>query len=395
MWDREDRQLRLMLDTPYVTDAEKERVWQGYRSGCPERVPVALRTNDRVYVLDPRFNREGLTYRDMFSDPLCMLRGQLQWQKLLRQHFHRYCDYPTGYPDTWRVVAFFHNVYEAWALGCEVRFESGQVPDTLPRYTDNNKRAVFDVDIDHPLQLEPFRRAVEFTEHMRQLARGLEFEGRPVEVLPYLHLVSDGPLTVALNLRGGEFLIDLVSDPEYADQLMAFITEAAIKRARALMAYWGEALPPELWLADDSIALISEQMYQERVLPHHRRFYETLDPERRATRLFHLCGDATRHFPAIVRHCGVRAIDTGFPVDFAWLRQAVGAEVEIWGGVQVSLLLHGTPAQVAERVREVLDSGVRAGGKFILTEANNLPPGVPTANLAALYQAALEFGKYR
>jgi len=383
-----------VLDRPYVTDEDKARVWQRYRDGCPERVPVALRTNDRVYVLDPRFNREGITYQEMFADPGRMLYAQLQWQKLLRQHFHHYCDYPTAYPDKWQVVAFFHNVYEAWALGCEIRFEPGQVPDTLPRYTGDNKHAIFDVDIDHPLQREPFRRGIEFTERMRELARGLEFEGRPVEVLPYLHLVSDGPLTVAMNLRGSEFLVDLVTDPEYADQLMAFITEAAIKRAKALLAYWGAELPAELWLADDSIALISDQMYQERVLPHHRRFYEALDPEGRATRLFHLCGNAARHFPAIVHSCGVRSIDTGFPVDFNWLRQAVGPEVEIWGGVQVNLLLHATPHQVMKRAREVLDSGVRAGGKFILTEANNLPPGVPAANLAALYQAALEFGKY-
>jgi hypothetical protein len=34
------------------------------------------------------------------------------------------------------------------------------------------------------------------------------------------------------------------------------------------------------------------------------------------------------------------------------------------------------------------------GGRFILKEANNLPPRCPEANLAAMYQAGLEFGRY-
>jgi hypothetical protein len=35
-----------------------------------------------------------------------------------------------------------------------------------------------------------------------------------------------------------------------------------------------------------------------------------------------------------------------------------------------------------------------AGGKFILKEGNNLPPCVPEANLAAMYQCCLDHGNY-
>jgi hypothetical protein len=34
------------------------------------------------------------------------------------------------------------------------------------------------------------------------------------------------------------------------------------------------------------------------------------------------------------------------------------------------------------------------GGRFILQEANNLPPCVPLANLAAVYETCLEYGQY-
>jgi hypothetical protein len=41
-----------------------------------------------------------------------------------------------------------------------------------------------------------------------------------------------------------------------------------------------------------------------------------------------------------------------------------------------------------------LTSGVLEGRRFILREANNLPPGVPPENLAAMYEAALAYGRY-
>ncbi len=379
--------------TGMPTNEEKERLWQDYRAGHPARVPVVLGTNSRVYLLDPRYNREGLTFEETFADPERMLLSQLRSQELVRTHHHHYCDLPTGLPDKWEVEVEWQNVYEAWSLGCPISFRPGQVPDTAPIFTDDRKRAVFDLDIDHPLESEPVRRGIAFSERMMELARGYEYRGRPVEVQPYLPTGSDGPVTVALNLRGGQFLEDLVLDPDYAGQLMALITEAAIKRIKAVLAYWGKSLQG-VGLADDGIEAISNALYVERVLPHHRRFYEALDPTGSLPRSMHLCGDDGRHFPVIVKELGVRSLDTGFPIDLGWLRREVGPEVEIQGGVEVATLLHGTPAQVYSRTREVLTSGVLAGRRFILREANNLPPAVPEENMAAMYRAALELGVY-
>jgi uroporphyrinogen-III decarboxylase len=75
-------------------------------------------------------------------------------------------------------------------------------------------------------------------------------------------------------------------------------------------------------------------------------------------------------------------------VDFAQLRAELGPDVEILGGVEVGLLLSASPKAVHRRAREILDSGTREGGRFVLREANNLPPGVPWANLGALHSAA-------
>ncbi len=76
------------------------------------------------------------------------------------------------------------------------------------------------------------------------------------------------------------------------------------------------------------------------------------------------------------------------------MRLGQETDVEIFGGVEGPTLLGGTPQQVYERAREILQSGITEGGRFVLRDANNLPPNVPWANLAAMYKAAFDFGVY-
>ncbi len=59
------------------------------------------------------------------------------------------------------------------------------------------------------------------------------------------------------------------------------------------------------------------------------------------------------------------------------------------------VLRDGSPDAVSAETRRILDSGVCDGGRFVLREANNLAPGTPFANLAAMYEAARCWGGYR
>ena len=108
----------------------------------------------------------------------------------------------------------------------------------------------------------------------------------------------------------------------------------------------------------------------------------------------HLCGDSTRHFKTIVTELGASSFDTGFPVDFAWLRRELGPTVTIQGGPHVDILLHGTPESVATETRRILRSGIMDGGKFIIKEANNLAPCTPMANLETMYAVCRAEGIY-
>ncbi|MFQ5805621.1 MAG: uroporphyrinogen decarboxylase family protein [Phycisphaerae bacterium] len=381
-------------DFPRPTDQEKNRTWQDYQSGRPQRVPVNVVTNNRVFLLDPRFDVEGLTYERVFAEPQAMLTTQLRWQYVCRLRYHLFCDQPTALPEKWEIGMDVQNVYEAAFFGAPVHYHANDVPDTRPVLDDENKQAIFDVDIDRPLAHGFFREATELSERIREFAKDKTFFGRPIVALPYAALGTDGPLTVAMNLRGPAILTDLIRDPDYARQLFDFLVTAAVKRYHVFRAHWDLPEQQEVWMADDSIAMLSTAQYEEFLLAYHCKWYDGVDPRRNKIRGMHLCGDATRHFKTIRDHAGVASFDTGFPVDFTALRRELGPDTEILGGVEVPTLLNGTPQQVYERAREILQSGITEGGRFVLRDANNLPPRVPWANLAAMCKAAFEFGVY-
>lgn len=379
------------------TDAQKAAVWEAYRARRPTRVPVTLWTNPRVVLCNPQWNPDGVTFEQAAQDPQTHVRVNLQHQLYTRRVTNRHTDGPTELPDVWTCDLWVYNVYEAAQLNAEVKYEPGQVPCTEPWLTDDRKHEVFDIDISRPLESPFIAYWLGFWKQMEKACAGMTFEGRPVKLAPWSCAGSDGPMTVGCNLRGTDFLMDLLEDPDYAQKLMAFITEAAILRRRAFWDYWGHQGVGHNGLADDSCAMLSVEQYRTLVMPHHRRYYDAFDAEPRAKRGsqrgMHLCGDATHLFPTIHRELGVTNFDTGFPVDHGKLRAQLGPDVEILGGPEVALLMHGSPEQVSDRARAILASGVKAGGRFILREGNNLPPLVPEANLAAMYAACLEHGR--
>ena len=375
-----------------VPNAEKQQVWDAYRARKPIRVPVALGVNSRVILLDPAFNPQGTSFEEYYRDGRAAADIQLRFMDYQAEYLNRFSDSPMGRPRDFAFYVDTQNVYDAAYFGCPIRFEEGQVADTSPILTGRDKNRIFSFDFDHPLD-NPFIREC-FARHESLVAAvaklsvpGMSFKVRPIT------MTWDGPVTIAVQLRGIEFLTDLVEDPEYAVKLMRFIQHAAEIRNRALAARAGEPVfqGPVGGLADDSIQLIGPAMYRQLVMPLHRTWLALFGPGPHG---MHLCGDATRHFPTLHEELNVCSFDTGFPVDHGKLRQELGPDVEIMGGPEVQILLGGTPEAVYGRTKGILQSGVMTGGRFILREANNLPPCCPEANLAAMYQAGLDFGSY-
>ncbi|MGQ9525121.1 MAG: uroporphyrinogen decarboxylase family protein [Armatimonadota bacterium] len=376
-------------------NAEVRQVWDAYHQRKPVRVPVVMGIGTRFTILREDTNPDRVTFQQYMEDPETMLKFQLHHQWWVRHNVPQ--DSEMGPPkEGWHVGVDFQNTYEAAWFGCPLRYYAGQVPDTAPILQDeDSKRSIFDSGIPDPFEGGLMRRNWEFYDYFcHKKEEGYTYRGLPIVGVSPAGLGTDGPVTVACNIRGAtEFFTDLLADTDYALQLLDLITEAIIQRIQAYRRRLGQPLKTQGWgFADDSIQLISTETYKELVFPFHKRLMDAFSEG--GPNSIHLCGDAMRHFPFLRDNLNIQSFDTGYPVDFAWLRRALGPDVEILGGPSVVLLSRATPDQVRAEVHRILGTGITEGGRFILREGNNMPPEVPMANIQAMYEAGKEYGRY-
>lgn len=381
---------------------EVKAVWSAFRARKPFRVPVTVNGSIRNFFNNPEVNRSGYTFEDYFNNPQAQIECQLAFQKWVR--FNWVCDREMGLPDKgWRINVDFQNSYEAGWFGCPVQYFGNDVPDTCAILGDC-KEKLYELADPDPLRGNLLGRAFEFFEYMREQCPKMEYEGRPVLSPRGPGFEgTDGPFDLAYQLRGAaNVCLDMYEDPRYFHDLMDYITRNIIRRIRALKEWrWsqfpdepdrGQFKRPNFFFADDAIAMISAADYREFVFPYHRRIVNEFSDGGPVS--VHLCGDASRHFVFLRDQLNVQSFDTGFPVDFGKLRNDLGPDVLIQGGPTIMLLKDGRPEEIRREVKRICESGIMAGGRFILREANNLAPCTPLENIAAMYEAGKAFGRY-
>jgi len=373
---------------------EVKALWESSQAGKPLRVPMKIACNPRMLLLDPKLNPKKISFKEYFADPEVMLQVQVLFEKWKR--FNLEDDSELGLPqEKWSPYVDFQNVAEAAWLGAPVNYREGQCPDTEPILAGDKKNLLFERSIPEPLD-GIYGRAQKYIEYFNEKAKaGVKYEGFPITGGGKLGCFTDGVMTIAMNLRGSDLLTDFYEEPAYIHKLFSYITEATIKRIHGFRKFNGDTLKADDFAyADDSIAMLSPEMMKEFVLPYHKKLYNAISTGAKHS-FVHLCGDATRHFKTLRDEMNIRSFDTGFPVDFTWLRKELGPDVEIAGGPKVDIVLKGTKEELVKESKRILTSGIMEGGKFIFKEANNLAPETPMENISAMYLACKQFGVYK
>lgn len=125
--------------------------------------------------------------------------------------------------------------------------------------------------------------------------------------------------------------MDLYTDPDYARELLSFITEATILRIKAYRKTLGQEMKPQSFeFADDSIELLPTEMYKDFVMPFHRKLIEELSGE--GPHSVHLCGMPGRHMTLLRDELNINSWDAGFPVDYSRVRAELGPDFLIQTG---------------------------------------------------------------
>ena len=193
----------------------------------------------------------------------------------------------------------------------------------------------------------------------------------------------EGALAEAADLRGASaLLLDLIDRPEWVRELLELCVQVAIAFARAQV----EAGADIIGLGDAIASQISPAMYREYALPYEQRIFAAVHEMGALARL-HICGNTTGILADMAKS-GADIIDVDWMVDMHRAAEAFGDGAAVCGNMDpVTVMLRGTPDQVAAAVQECL----RLGGPRCLNAAGcEVPDGTPHANLSAQARALRE-----
>jgi uroporphyrinogen decarboxylase len=197
------------------------------------------------------------------------------------------------------------------------------------------------------------------------------------------------------------FLMALVSEPAFADRLMDKITDIYIESCNNYLDHVGQYI--HVFTFWDDVAgqngwLIRPELYRKMIKPKQRRLVNAIKKKTNAKLFYHSCGATRDLIPDL--------IDLGFDIlnpvqvsakgmDTGKLKQDFGRDITFWGGgVDTQHVLpFGKPQEVADEVKRRIDD-LAPGGGFVFAAVHNIQALVPPENIVAMFDTALEYGKY-
>jgi MtaA/CmuA family methyltransferase len=188
----------------------------------------------------------------------------------------------------------------------------------------------------------------------------------------------EGPAAEACDLRGiNTFMMDMLEDPGFARDLLAFVFENAMAFARLQRDAGAEIMG----VGDAASSLVGPEQYRELLWTEQRRFVEALHGMGLLVRL-HVCGDVGPLLPMLAE-VPADQTDLDSMVSIADARAAFGPRRLIAGNIDpVRVLRNGTPADVESALQRCYDEA-REGG-YAVNAGCEVPRDTPAANLTAM-----------
>jgi uroporphyrinogen decarboxylase len=266
---------------------------------------------------------------------------------------------------------------EAEAFGAKVTFSEHEIPTITGRLvTDQASVEALAVPSAHagrlPLYQEAIRRAA------------AEIHDRPVLA------GCIGPFSLAARLFGmTEVMTACFLEPEAISLLLEKCTSLLLEHARALKAAGTDGLV----MAEPAAGLLSGELCDAFSSPYVRRVVEAVQDDGFLF-VLHNCGNRGQVTASMVS-TGARGLHFGNQADMVDALKAVPPDRVVMGNLDpAGLMKLGTPEAVRDATAALL-SATRAYPNFVLSTGCDTPPGVPEANLAALFAAVDRAGAGR
>lgn len=254
---------------------------------------------------------------------------------------------------------------EAEALGCKVTWAKNNPPAVAAHILEEKDLSELKLPTEkdgrYPIVLEA----------ARKLAAAI---GDKVA----LYALICGPFTLALHLRGTEFLTDMIEEPDKAADIIAFGTKVAKDLARM----YAETGVHVVAVVDPMTSQISPRHFKKFVLPYTvelNRYVKSLGLKVTSF----CCGDATKNIELM---CQTETDGIAFDenVDLAYAKEiATRYQVSYGGNLPLTtVMLFGSPLENVEEAKKELEVGQGVG--YILSPGCDMPFETPVNNIVAI-----------
>jgi len=209
-------------------------------------------------------------------------------------------------------------------------------------------------------------------------------------------------LEAAQSLRGWDrFMMDMALEPKLAQALTQKLADHYVANLPRYLDAVGDYIQI-IQMGDDLGTQrgpqMSPEMYRQIIKPCHRQVYEYVKTHSDLYIFLHTCGSIYRLIPDLIE-VGVDILNpvqiSAAEMDPARLKREFGRDVVFWGGGADTqhVLPNGTPEEVRRHVRELIEIFAPGGG-YVFCQVHNIQANVPPENIVAMFEAALEFGRY-
>lgn len=210
------------------------------------------------------------------------------------------------------------------------------------------------------------------------------------------------PLERASGLQGlDKFLLNIALYPEFTKALLEKLLELCKTLVGNFLREAGNNIDI-IKIGDDlgtqESLLMSPKMYREFLKPLHADLISFIKERTNAKVLFHTDGDV---FPLIDDFIEI-GIDILNPIqtsagkmsNLGELKSRYGKNMIFCGGIDTHKILpHGSPEDVRQEVRRVINA-LGQGGGYIVSSVHTIMTDVPAENILAMIDAVEEFGTY-
>ncbi len=196
-----------------------------------------------------------------------------------------------------------------------------------------------------------------------------------------------------------EWMMSVVSDPEYIKSIFDYEVDMAIENLKKLDQKTVENIDAVLICGTDfgmqRGLFYSYESVKDVFIPYYKRLNQWIHENLGWKTLKHSCGSNAPIIPLLIEaefDCLNPVQCSAAGMDPVYLKNEFGKDIVFWGGgVDTQKVLpFGTTDEVREQVLRRLEI-FSPGGGYVFNAIHNVQPGTPPENLAAMFRAVDEF----